>query len=162
MAPWSSSFGRSPRTNSSASNGSSRTTSVAFPHCNMRGGLCESLLSALPMAIVVIQFIRDGYDVVQDGVVVLANGHAASVFSPDLDDLTGSLFLQTCSESIPFGAWHKCLWVASSGKPVTLSDPASDGSAPHRTLTIAPYSDGLILCKSITPEQEPTAQAPGK
>jgi hypothetical protein len=125
-----------------------RTASVAFPYCNMRGGLCETLLTSLPIAIIVIQFIRDGYEVVQDGIITVANEKALQAFAPGSGHLTGSLFLPTCSTALPHGAWHRCLWVASSGKAETMISKPDDINKQSRSLTIAPYGDGLLLAFS--------------
>ena len=125
-----------------------RAASVAFPNCNMRGGLCETLLTSLPIAIIVIQFIRDGYEVVQDGVITLANEKALQTFAPGAEHLTGSLFLKTCSASLPHGAWYRCLWVASSGKTETMLSRSDDAKKQSKSLTIAPYGDGLLLAFS--------------
>jgi hypothetical protein len=147
MTPWHTHFGRTHSNQPALLTSAAKTSSVAFPNCNMRGGLCEVLLSSLPVAIIIIQFIRDGYEVVQDGIITLANEQATAAFAPRNEKLTGSLFLSTCSNALPFGAWHRCLWVASSGKSETLVDISPNGAT--RSLTIATYGDGLLLAQSL-------------
>jgi hypothetical protein len=150
MAPTHSQFGRTQTGQPVLLKQNTKTNSVAFPNCNMRGGLCETLLASIPMAIIVIQFIRDGYEVVQDGIITLANDTATAVYAPDHDKLTGMLFLPTCSKVLPFGAWYRCLWVASSGKSETLI--YTDENGINKSLAIATYGDGLLLSLSISPE----------
>jgi hypothetical protein len=147
MSPWHSQFGRTQTGQPVLIPQSSKAASVAFPNCNMRGGLCETLLGSIPMAIIVIQFIRDGYEVVQDGIITLANEKAIEIFAADQGQLTGMLFLSTCSNSLPFGAWHRCLWVASSGKSETIFFAGSNGAS--RSLSMATYGDGLLLSLSL-------------
>jgi hypothetical protein len=159
MTPWHSQFTRTNSVQPLQPSASERTASVAFPNCNMRGGLCETLLSTLPMAIIVIQFIRDGYEVVQDGVITVANDKAAAGFAPGLEKLTGSLFLMTCSNSLPFGAWQRCLWVASSGKNETMVDSNLGSHGQINSLTIATYGDGLLLAKTLDLDLRKTAPA---
>jgi hypothetical protein len=151
-------FGHNPKSGTSEPKSPSRQNSVAFPNCNMRGGLCEVLLSSLPVAILVIQFIRDGYDVVQDGVITLSNDHAAVAFGKCEENLTGSLFLSTCSDALPFGCWHRCLWVASSGKTETIIGKSTGNNQTSPTLTIAPYGDGLLLALGLSFPVSPTQE----
>jgi hypothetical protein len=159
MTHWHSQFTRQNTNQAAPPSAVVKTASVAFPNCSMRGGLCETLLTNLPMAIIVIQFIRDGYEVVQDGIITLANDSAAAAFAPGAEKLTGSLFLTTCSSSLPFGAWQRCLWVASSGKTEIMVDPNIGPSGQCRTLTIATYGDGLILARSLDMDLRKNAPA---
>jgi hypothetical protein len=149
MTTWSKPIGKMPRLKPFPLPAWDKQTSVAFPLCSMRGGLCDTLLTALPLAIIGIQFIRDESGAVQDGLVTFANACASAVFAPDILNLTGALFLTACGEALPDGGWQSCLWVASSGKPDTILQSPGNAANPPRFLTIAPYGDGLILCRSL-------------
>jgi hypothetical protein len=149
MTPWSKPIGKIPRLKPFPHSAPEKQISVAFPLCSMRGGLCDTLLSALPLAIIGIQFIRDETGAVQEGLVIFANARAASAFAPDIADLSGALFLMSCGEALPDGGWQSCLWVAASGKPETILQFPGNAMDPPQFLTIAPYGDGLILCRSL-------------
>jgi hypothetical protein len=119
---------------------------AAFPMCAIPGGLCDRLLTAIPMSIIGIQFIRDENDFVQDGLVIFSNEHADRVFNGG-ERLVGSRFTVACQDMLLAGIWQRCLWVASHGKAETMIEGQSNHD--RRFLTISPYGDGLILCRSI-------------
>ena len=131
------------------------TRTAAFPLCNLSGGLCDTLLSAIPMSIIGIQFIRDDQDVVQDGLVIFTNDHAEQVFGRADESLVGSRFIASCQDMLLAGIWQRCLWVAAHGHSETMIEHPGSNTNNLRFLTIAPYGDGLILCRSI--EQEALA-----
>ncbi len=149
MTSWQTPIGRTPRLKPFPQPAAEKQISGAFPHCSMRGGLCDVFLSALPLAIIGMQFLRDDNAVVHDGLIIFANARAGQVFAPDSQDLKGSLFLAACNEALPEGGWQRCLWVASRGKAETILQFPGDEAKPPQFLTIAPYGDGLILCRSL-------------
>jgi hypothetical protein len=149
MTAWLKPIGKIPRVKPFPLPASGQQISVAFPYCSIRGGLCDALLSALPLAIIGIQFIRDESAAVQDALVIFANARASSAFASRDVDLSGALFLKSCGDALPDGGWQSCIWVASSGKPETILQFPGDAASPPRFLTIAPYGDGLILSQSL-------------
>jgi hypothetical protein len=152
MPQWSTTIARMPRLKLPALKHTAReqlARTAAFPLCNLRGGLCDTLLSAIPMSIIGIQFIRDDNDVVQDGMVIFANDHAERVFGRIEDSLVGTRFIASCQDMLFAGIWQRCLWVAAHGHSETMIEQEGSSSDNRRFLTIAPYGDGLILCRSI-------------
>jgi hypothetical protein len=146
MTLWSSTIARMPRLDAAEPQRSGRgRPSMAFPACNIQGGLCDTLVAAIPLCILGVQFIRDDKDVVQDGLIIFANAHADRVFGAG-QRLCGMRLLNACQEILLAGLWQRCLWVAAHGRGETIVEQA--GGEP-RYLTIAPYEDGLILCRSI-------------
>jgi hypothetical protein len=142
---WGTTVARMPRLKVAHSSQASRRP-AAFPLCAIPGGLCDRLLTAIPMSIIGIQFIRDENDFVQDGLVIFSNEHADRVFNGG-DKMTGLRFIATCQDMLLAGIWQRCLWVASSGKAETMIEGESNHD--RGFLTISPYGDGLILCRSI-------------
>jgi hypothetical protein len=152
MAQWTTTIARMPRLKLPAVKLPVRaqlTRTAAFPLCNLRGGLCDTLLSAIPMSIIGIQFIRDDNDVVQDGMVIFANDYAEQVFGRIDDTLVGTRFIASCQDMLLAGIWQRCLWVAAHGNSETMIEQEDANSDNRKFLTIAPYGDGLILCRSI-------------
>jgi hypothetical protein len=146
-AMWTTTISRMPRLEKPKFDGARKQHPVSYPLCNIRGGLCDVLLSSVPLSIVGIQFIRDENDVVQDGLVIFANDHAEQVFCKDADSLVGARFLAACQDMLLAGVWQRCLWVCAHGKGETMIE--TDRTGETLFLTIAPYGDGLILCRSL-------------
>ncbi|MGL4636458.1 MAG: hypothetical protein ACRCWF_10785 [Beijerinckiaceae bacterium] len=136
-----------PRLEKPRYSGPQKTHPVSYPLCNIRGGLCDVLLSSIPLSILGIQFIRDENDVVQDGLVIFANAYAEQTFGKAVEGLVGARFLASCQEMLLAGVWQRCLWVCAHGNGETMIETDSSGNPVF--LTIAPYGDGLILCRSI-------------
>jgi hypothetical protein len=126
----------------------SQTIAIAAPLCRMAGGLCDSLLSVVPMCIVGIQFIRDTNDMVKDGLVIFSNHYADNILGGGTS-LIGARFLQDyCDKAMP-GLWQRCLWVATSGHGEIVIESDTPSELEPGLLSIAPYGDGLIICRSI-------------
>jgi hypothetical protein len=152
MAQWSTTIARMPRLKPAGIElpvRSPLSRAAAFPLCNLRGGLCDTLLGAIPMSIIGIQFIRDDKDVVQDGMVIFANDHAERVFGRIDDSLVGKRFIASCQDMLFAGIWQRCLWVAAHGRSETMIENHDRSTHENKFLTIAPYGDGLILCRSV-------------
>jgi hypothetical protein len=47
------------------------------------------------------------------------------------------------------GLWQRCLWVATSRKEETVVDRNFGTGRRAMLISIAPYADGLIICRSI-------------
>jgi hypothetical protein len=149
MSLWPHTVTRMPRLRATpAINPDGEHRSAAFPLCTTHGGLCDTLLNAVPMSIIGIQFIRDDSGVVQDGLIVFANASAQHLYGGG-KSLLGARLLANCQELLFHGIWQRCLWATAHGRTETMIEQ-STGGLPH-FLTIAPYQDGLILCRSVDP-----------
>jgi hypothetical protein len=123
--------------------------SLAFPHCQIQGGICDRLLTSLPFAIFGLQFVRDDRDAVQDGIVIFSNSKADAYYGRKLPNgLRGAMFFSSIGDSLPFGAWQRMLWIAACGRPEIIHlGPLN--SEVGDVLVVAPYRDGLIISRSL-------------
>jgi hypothetical protein len=101
------------------------------------------------MSIVGVQFIRDENNMVKDGLVIFANRHAEIMFG-NSESLVGVRFLQDYCDKMMPGLWQRCLWVATSNHAETVVETGKPSDEHASFLSITPYADGLIICRSIT------------
>jgi hypothetical protein len=129
--------------------GEATVRSLAFPHCQIQNGICDTLLSSLPFAIFGVQFVRDKVDAVQDGIIIFSNARADAFYGRNLPNgLKGAMFLSSIGDNLPFGAWQRMLWIAACGRSEIIHLAPVNGKGGD-VLVAAPYRDGLIVSRSM-------------